>query len=254
MDGAHDKETHRAAKPPQQIMTLLRLPGEIRNRIYRYAIVQDTPIVLYSTSTAYGRCKFFSNAICNLSSVCRTTREEVRSIFYEENTFTFTAATLSPAAVATFERVCGSSAGKISSVTFKLRLLNLRPGLVHLRFCAKKTERGVDIRVGPQMEAVSEWEYMGNTSRICCCNVLAIARTCRVSDASNDDACEPLMTFLKSYAESFTARGGAYHGTYAPATLDNRNRTCDDCGKDYIDCRGLFEAINVRNKLCQTAT
>lgn len=58
-------------------MTLLGIPPELRNHIYRYALVQDSGIQVSAQERLQPA----------LLRTCRQTRKEASSIFYEENTF-----------------------------------------------------------------------------------------------------------------------------------------------------------------------
>jgi hypothetical protein len=64
---------------PKRDLGLLDLPGEIRNKIYRYALISTAPINGIETKIP---------AIWLLAT-SRGIHEEASSIFYEENTFTF---------------------------------------------------------------------------------------------------------------------------------------------------------------------
>lgn len=62
-----------AGNPP-----LLKLPPELRNRIYRYAIVQDEPIDVAETTKKKEPA---------LLATCKEIREQALKMFYHENTF-----------------------------------------------------------------------------------------------------------------------------------------------------------------------
>jgi hypothetical protein len=59
---------------------LLGLPGELRNRIYRYALVQHDRIIIDKND---------GNGCMQpgILRVCRQLRQEITKIYYEENTF-----------------------------------------------------------------------------------------------------------------------------------------------------------------------
>lgn len=66
-----------ATSSSQDVFPFFRLPGELRNKIYRYVILQNTPILV--NSAGYQRS--------GLMSVSKQARSETVSIFYSENRF-----------------------------------------------------------------------------------------------------------------------------------------------------------------------
>ena len=56
---------------------LMTIPGELRNRIYRYALLKDKKLKV--TAAGYERSPLFL--------VCKAVREEVLEIYYYETTF-----------------------------------------------------------------------------------------------------------------------------------------------------------------------
>lgn len=68
---------------------LLQLPGELRNRIIRLSLLQDTPIDLLRLQWRRDRTGYDPVLIPepDLSRTCRSLRPEVLSIYYGENTF-----------------------------------------------------------------------------------------------------------------------------------------------------------------------
>lgn len=67
---------------PQQACTLLQLPPELRNIIYREAVLQQTKINIHSTATA-------PPSEPGLLSTCRQIRSECTPIYLQENRFCF---------------------------------------------------------------------------------------------------------------------------------------------------------------------
>ena len=76
---------------PRMLSRLESLPGELRNRIYRYAVVQEEPVLPVLVEWSPKR-NFASIRYCKepaLAHSCDQIRDEVLSIFYSENTFNF---------------------------------------------------------------------------------------------------------------------------------------------------------------------
>lgn len=74
----------RPRNPDNTKSRLLALPGELRNRIYRYALVKDGPIAFKCGNNRSG--ERFVPAILQ---VCRQIRSEAIRIYFHENTFSF---------------------------------------------------------------------------------------------------------------------------------------------------------------------
>ena len=68
---------------------ILQLPGELRNRIIRLSLLQDSPIDLLHLQWRPDRTGYDPILIPEpaLSQTCRSLRREVLSIYYGENTF-----------------------------------------------------------------------------------------------------------------------------------------------------------------------
>ena len=88
-------------RSPQRALSRLEsLPGELRNRIYYYAVVQEQPII--DTTLIESRSYNIPGTIVDkltltwrhtepaLAKACKLFRHEVLSIFYTENTFVLT--------------------------------------------------------------------------------------------------------------------------------------------------------------------
>lgn len=72
----------------RELSRLESLPGELRNRIYRYAVVEEG-LVNAATCTNYERARKWQSNEPALASTCKQFRKEVLPIYYAENIFTF---------------------------------------------------------------------------------------------------------------------------------------------------------------------
>ena len=109
----------RMASAGRDKLTLLTLPGEIRNGIYRYVVVHDGQI---------------SHML-----VCSAVRKEVGSIYFSENTFFFAEPRDSfdpDAAISLLERRAGLSANIITRVVLPIKR--------DLYVSAVRTSNGID--------------------------------------------------------------------------------------------------------------
>ncbi|KAK4611195.1 uncharacterized protein CLAFUR5_13878 [Fulvia fulva] len=86
--------TPRMSAPPPPPSRLLGVPGELRNRIYRYVLLQESPIIV--TDTGFDRP--------GLMSTCKAVRTETVKIYYEENKFTVDIINLSSETLVAFLR------------------------------------------------------------------------------------------------------------------------------------------------------
>ena len=71
---------------------LHKLPGELRNRIYRLALVQGDSFRLHPTETGifvWHKSKNMAKEAYNLLSTCKQVRAEALPIFFAENHFEF---------------------------------------------------------------------------------------------------------------------------------------------------------------------
>jgi hypothetical protein len=84
------------AQPDLQLSGFFKLPGEIRNRIYRLVVLQCVPIypIHWNTRPA-------------LMLTCRQLFYEVKGIYYGENTFEFADSALTPRAIDRFSKLSG---------------------------------------------------------------------------------------------------------------------------------------------------
>ena len=71
---------------------VLMLPAELRNRIYRFALVSSSPVSIGRTSFAHPA----------FLEVCRQIRKEAISIYYYENTFAIEAPDFDPSTIRAF--------------------------------------------------------------------------------------------------------------------------------------------------------
>lgn len=102
-----------------------RLPGELRNRVYRLALVEpDGPfmIVAKSTSCSRGPCSHQKLPVVlpGILSACQQMRYEAMPIFFAENSFKFDARTVSQRCTANLLRAIHSSARLITRVILEI--------------------------------------------------------------------------------------------------------------------------------------
>lgn len=108
---------------------LLKLPGELRNRIYRYAVVQDTPAQLQIIETGKTTCtprRFLHNkSLPPLALASRRLYDEVKPIYLVEETFCltnfFTQSVFLPEHVEHFRRMIGKHGDEITEVKINRR-------------------------------------------------------------------------------------------------------------------------------------
>lgn len=70
-------------------MNFLGLPGELRNRIYRYLVVYDSPTHILELKWTKDQTGYYSASIPQppLARTCKTIRQECLSLYCGENTF-----------------------------------------------------------------------------------------------------------------------------------------------------------------------
>jgi len=112
--------------PLQAIPTkrhLLTLPPELRNRIWCFALVKDTPVqatraVTYETSGNIIDDKFYipHSQFPHLTHTCHQIRAESRAIYFEENTICLTGNVLYAGFTNSLFRLCGASTKRISKL------------------------------------------------------------------------------------------------------------------------------------------
>lgn len=105
------------AEATQQTSRLLSLPGELRNRIYRFIAVHKQPIQITANHTdpEDDQLKFWPKAPA-LSFTCQTTYNDIKTIFFEENTFQFTEQALRENRLQMFRQQAGKSAEKLTAI------------------------------------------------------------------------------------------------------------------------------------------
>ena len=100
------------AQSDESASPLLKLPGELRNRIYCYASVSYTPISI--------EADHFNRLILPgtppLMLTCRKLYHEIKRIYYEDNTFCFTDSALNSTVVKQFGIMCDESAACLKSL------------------------------------------------------------------------------------------------------------------------------------------
>lgn len=113
-----------SAGPGSKDFRFVNLPGEIKNRIYRCAVVSPSPILLRVHNRADTQRNMPDHALLPympaIGRTCKEVRREVSGIYFEENTFTFTESTLNHAAIETFMKMSGDSAAR----TTKLNIIH----------------------------------------------------------------------------------------------------------------------------------
>jgi len=112
------------AEPPQPPpVPLLRLPPELRNRIWRL-LLKPTAIEIYPAGRDGRRIHarrtykytHFSHGYPYLLETCHQIRNEGSAIYFEENTFSFTKDAVTEPCIRTFERWSGLSADRVKRV------------------------------------------------------------------------------------------------------------------------------------------
>ena len=72
----------------RQLSMLESLPVELCNRIYRYAVVEEKPVIAATLIDSWGK-KTWRSKQPELAATCKQLRREILPIFYAENTFVF---------------------------------------------------------------------------------------------------------------------------------------------------------------------
>ncbi|KAK3715088.1 hypothetical protein LTR37_007298 [Vermiconidia calcicola] len=75
------------ASSQRPLSRLESLPGELRNTIYRYAVIEDSPVI--AANLVDKQAKSWRSHQPALSLTCKQIRDEVLPIYYSENAFTF---------------------------------------------------------------------------------------------------------------------------------------------------------------------
>lgn len=180
------------AESEQGDSRLLSLPGEIRNRIYRLIAIHQQPIQLSATPQIAGNTIKFSPRIPALAVACKTTYEEIKTIFYQENTFHFTEYSLRNEHIKTFRTRAGDSAAKLTGIKIT-RVFGVGFFGCTVTFTAKATDAGITI-------SDVSYHYVGGPQRydgdeiadgVCWCRIRKMAEL----------STKPLLDFLKEYLD-----------------------------------------------------
>lgn len=107
------------------IGTLAKLPGELRNRIYRFAVLgkEAAKFVMKPETCAKGLCQHSraTNNAPGIANTCRQLRHEVMPIFCAENDFSFDAGMVQHGCVGNLLRSLGGYVGHVPQYTFTLQ-------------------------------------------------------------------------------------------------------------------------------------
>ncbi|KAK5123190.1 hypothetical protein LTR85_003389 [Meristemomyces frigidus] len=225
---------------------LLTLPGELKNRIYRLAVVSGTAVVIAST-TPYDDHELDRQPrgatitkTPALLRTCKQLRNEVHKIYFEEISFYFMNHIIYPEAITAFRRMAGTSAKTITSVKVIHPLAMCDSP--HLRFSATLvsphgSEQGI-IKISNSKgdEVVQDGRDLGDTGDYCCCNALEVARQYSNPVPNADIKGGVLLAFLADYAKSVQQRKRKFPGPrkvpFRPSGL-----RCEVCDKIYYPKR-----------------
>ena len=117
-----EDDAHPSNLPSSDMGLFARLPGELRNRIYRFALVEgdNTPflISMQKETCNLGACIHMRmpTAVPGILNVCQQIRAESMPIFIAENSFKFDAEIVKARCVANWLRVIGSYGALLSKV------------------------------------------------------------------------------------------------------------------------------------------
>lgn len=207
-------------EPGPKLLRLSDLPGEIKNRIYRYAVVSSSPIILrtmepkkkYDTSKqpigiqVIGR---LINGSPSLGQVSRQLRTEINGIYYEENVFMFTEIALRPSIVRTFQGMAGGAANKVQNIKVIHTLRNCashgdQPDFdIKFTAIARNASLEIDFAQWP-IESRSKYGY-GQKARakLCCCTLASLRAKHEANAAMTATGSSALFDFLCDYAKLF---------------------------------------------------
>jgi hypothetical protein len=204
------------AESDQQDSRLLSLPGEIRNRIYRFIAVHQEPVQIFAWPQTTGSTIKFSPRIPALAIACKTTYEEIKAIFYEENTFRFTEYSLNHGRLETFRERAGDSASKLTAIKIT-RVYGIGIFGCTLSFTARVTNAGITISDVSYCYVGGQRPYnVRVVDGVCLC------RTRKLAGMST----KPLLDFLEEYLEI----DGRWKGSTQRLAL------CTSCKKYSIVC------------------
>ena len=131
------------AIPDPYASRLLSLPGELRNRIYRLTATHPEPIQITADHDHPEDARiYFSPQAPALALACHMTYNDIRPIFFEENTFEFSEHALRENRLRTFRKQAGDSAEKLTAITI---IRNFTMGFFKstAQFTAQSTDAGV---------------------------------------------------------------------------------------------------------------
>ena len=123
---------------------LLQLPGEIRNRIYHHIVLTRGTIYLSAGPRSDKSSLKYSPPVPPLAFACRRTYGEVKSVYYEENSFHFTEYALRAERIEEFRRRAASSAKKLASITIT-RAFGVGVFAGRLQFTAKRIDGKIQV-------------------------------------------------------------------------------------------------------------
>jgi hypothetical protein len=164
--------------PQPSCMLLQKLPGELRNKIIRLAVVENTdikPSISRSYNEIIGKPTRKLQIEHNLMQTCKQLRQETAEIYFLENTFNLTGDFFELArderyranerAVQGLARAFGPWASKVH----RLNVLHavsygLLSAEVHISIC-RATE-------GVCIETVSAHDVGSDSRRLCCCSLI----------------------------------------------------------------------------------
>jgi hypothetical protein len=146
--------------PASDIGKLATLPGEIRNHIYRYAVLQSDrrpiEINLEPDTCASGACLHTRTGhnVPALAQTCAQLRSEVLSIFIAESAFQFDAGSTRQSCIGNWLRSLGSFADRVPTITFTVNGKPLLPYMYQPSFLFVITVPGKKIhgRVAEMIE------------------------------------------------------------------------------------------------------
>ena len=130
------------AEPEHQQSRLLQLPGELRNRIYRLVAVHREPVHVTGSSEPTDGKINFSPRLPGLALACRKTYDEIKGIYYEENTFNFTEYALRGERLETFRERAAQSATKLIRVKIT-RAIEIGAFGCTIKFTIKPTDDAI---------------------------------------------------------------------------------------------------------------
>lgn len=207
------KASHPMAQASQPQPPLLALPGELRNRIYRLAVVDTGPIRITASSwwlAAGKKCWSIAPGAPPLTQACKQLRRETSAIYFEETEFRFCEEAVTADAVKTFERMAGvSSAHKLTSLKVVHRLPFARLGFLSFTIRAEEAGGGGDpgksaiaLHTKKRRGVRQELAGWSATRTYCYCGMLGVVERYAVPAADVVGQRSKLLAFLEEYARS----------------------------------------------------